>query len=71
MKIFKEKLKKKETCIGIIGIGYVGLPLILRFAEENYKVIGFDIDQKKVSMLNNGVSYFSHIESIKIKNFFR
>ena len=68
MKVFKKKLKNKETCIGIIGLGYVGIPLVLRFAEENYKVIGFDIDHKKVSMLNSGISYFSHIESIKIKN---
>jgi len=47
--------------IGILGLGYVGLPLALRFAEAGFKVIGFDIDQSKVEQLNQGQSYIKHI----------
>ena len=43
-----QKIKAKEATIGIIGLGYVGLPLVLRFLETGFKVIGFDIDQSKV-----------------------
>lgn len=48
--------------IGIIGLGYVGLPLALRFAETGHNVIGFDIDQDKVDSINIGRSYIKHIE---------
>ncbi|MBT3589358.1 MAG: UDP-N-acetyl-D-glucosamine dehydrogenase, partial [Candidatus Marinimicrobia bacterium] len=47
----------KESTIGIIGLGYVGLPLAIRFGEESLKVIGFDIDEHKVNMLNEGKYY--------------
>ena len=50
------KLQNKTAIIGIIGLGYVGLPLSLRFAEAGYKVIGFDIDPDKAEQLNNGKS---------------
>ena len=54
--------------MGIIGLGYVGLPLVIRFAEEKFKVIGFDIDAEKCRALNSGESYIRHIsaESIQI-----
>ena len=61
-----EKLEKKDAIIGILGLGYVGLPLILRYIETGYKVIGIDIDSKKVDMLNNGKSYIEHISEVKI-----
>ena len=51
------KIEERSAKIGIIGLGYVGLPLALRFCQENFKVIGFDSDLKKVNMLNRGVSY--------------
>src|SRR6185369_2433355 len=47
--------------IGVIGLGYVGLPLVLRFAEEHFSVIGFDVDNTKVRKLNAGESYIRHI----------
>ena len=47
--------------IGIVGLGYVGLPLALRFAEAGFKVLGFDIDPAKVSQINAGKSYIKHI----------
>ena len=61
-----EKLNNKTAVIGILGLGYVGLPLMLRYAEVGYKVLGIDIDQKKVNALNDGKSYIEHISSDKI-----
>jgi UDP-N-acetyl-D-glucosamine dehydrogenase len=61
-------LKNTNSKIGIVGLGYVGLPLMLRYHEEGYKVIGFDIDELKVSRLNKGESYIEHIRSDKIKH---
>ena len=61
-------LKNANSKIGIVGLGYVGLPLMLRFQEEGYKVLGFDIDEFKVSRLMQGESYIEHIRSESIKN---
>ncbi|HHF51295.1 MAG TPA: nucleotide sugar dehydrogenase, partial [Candidatus Aminicenantes bacterium] len=61
------KIKSHSAHIGIIGLGYVGLPLVLRFAEENFTVTGFDIDKSKVDALNSGQSYIRHIPESKIK----
>ena len=55
-------LESRKATIGIIGLGYVGLPLVLRFGEEGFKVIGFDVDSQKVSKLNAGESYIRHID---------
>ena len=46
------KLEDKSAVIGIVGLGYVGLPLVLRFSEEGYRVLGIDIDGEKVAALN-------------------
>lgn len=62
-----KRIKTKEATIGIIGLGYVGLPLLIRFCEENFCVIGFDIDTNKVGKLNAGKSYIKHIPTEKIK----
>jgi UDP-N-acetyl-D-glucosamine dehydrogenase len=53
--------------IGIIGCGYVGLPLALRFADVGHRVTGFDLDQSKVEKLNAGQSYIQHIPAEKIR----
>jgi UDP-N-acetyl-D-glucosamine dehydrogenase len=58
-----KKIKAKEAVVGIVGMGYVGLPLMLRFTEENIKVVGFDIDDEKITKLNAGKSYIEHIPS--------
>ena len=58
-----ENLKSHKSVVGIIGLGYVGLPLLLRFAEAGFNVLGFDIDEKKVQNLNSGQSYIAHISS--------
>jgi len=67
----ERKIKKRQARIGIIGLGYVGLPLIIRFGDENFKVIGFDIDEEKIKKLNKGESYIKHIQSEKIRRSLR
>ncbi|RXZ43455.1 nucleotide sugar dehydrogenase [Crenobacter cavernae] len=61
-----KKIQDKSAVIGIVGLGYVGLPLMLRFAEVGYKVLGFDIDKSKVDALNEGRSYIEHIGAASI-----
>jgi UDP-N-acetyl-D-glucosamine dehydrogenase len=62
------KIQKRTARIGVIGLGYVGLPLVLRFAEEKFRVIGFDIDPVKVAKLNKGESYIRHIPRQRIRS---
>lgn len=62
-----EKIKSKKAKIGIIGLGYVGLPLVIRYCEEGFHVIGFDIDRHKVESLSSGKSYIKHIPSNTLK----
>ena len=57
------RLNCKQSLIGIVGLGYVGLPLLLRFHEVGYRVLGIDIDASKVDRLNRGESYIEHISS--------
>jgi UDP-N-acetyl-D-glucosamine dehydrogenase len=61
-----ERLNKREAVIGIIGLGYVGLPLTLRYAEAGFRVLGIDIDGAKIERLNRGESYINHIKSADI-----
>ena len=60
-----EYFQGKELRVGIIGCGYVGLPLALRFAEAGHRVLGFDTDAAKVAKLNQGQSYIGHIPVTK------
>lgn len=60
------RLKNKEAIICIVGLGYVGLPLVLRFAEKGYRVIGIDVDPLKNEAINQGRSYIEHIPSERI-----
>jgi UDP-N-acetyl-D-glucosamine dehydrogenase len=63
----KDKIKQRQARIGIIGLGYVGLPLALLFTEEKFAVTGFDIDQRKVDTLTKGGSYIYRIAAEEIK----
>lgn len=65
--ILLKKIKSKKASIGIIGLGYVGLPLVKEFNRAGFKVKGFDVDHEKVNMLNSGKSYIKHISSENIK----
>ncbi|MFA3783788.1 nucleotide sugar dehydrogenase [Melioribacteraceae bacterium 4301-Me] len=63
-----KKIHSKSAKIGIIGLGYVGLPLALEFAKKEFVVLAFDIDNIKIEKLRKGESYIKHIESEKIKS---
>jgi len=62
-----KKIENKQAKIGVVGLGYVGLPLLMEFVEEGFVTIGFDIDDKKVDSLNSGTSYIKHISSDRVK----
>ena len=62
-----EKIKKKKAHIGIIGLGYVGLPLAIEFCKTGFQVTGLDIDQEKIDLLSQGKSYINHISVSNIK----
>ncbi len=64
-----EYFKGAHLKVGVIGCGYVGLPLLLRFAEAGHHVTGFDVDATKVDKLNRGESYIHHIPANKIKQY--
>src|SRR6185503_5448733 len=61
-----ERFRQRTATVGIIGLGYVGLPLALRFSEVGIRVIGFDIDENKAAAINSGRSYFIHIPSAAV-----
>ena len=59
----KTAFENQSAKVGVIGLGYVGLPLILTFVGKTFQTIGFDIDEAKVNALINGESYINHISS--------
>ena len=56
-----ERIRRREAKVGVIGLGYVGLPLGIAFAEAGFPVRGFDVDRRKVEALGRGESYIKHI----------
>src|SRR5262249_3860333 len=62
-----DRIQTRKAKIGIIGLGYVGLPLALLFAEEGFPVLGFDIDEKKVQTLSQGDSYIYRVPKTEIQ----
>ncbi|RJR33272.1 MAG: nucleotide sugar dehydrogenase [Deltaproteobacteria bacterium] len=61
-----KKINEKKALVGVIGLGYVGLPLVLRFTEVGFQVLGFDTDPQKVERLNRGESYIKYIPSSRL-----
>lgn len=61
-----EKIENREAVVAVIGIGYVGLPLAVEFVKEGFRVIGVDVSEKKVELLNSGVSYIPDIDTSQI-----
>ncbi|MBT5257633.1 MAG: nucleotide sugar dehydrogenase [Nitrospina sp.] len=63
-----QKIKEKKAHIGIIGLGYVGLPLAIEFCKTGFQVTGLDIDKEKIDLLSRGKSYINHISGANIKH---
>jgi UDP-N-acetyl-D-glucosamine dehydrogenase len=63
----KNKIQQRQARVGIIGMGYVGLPLALLYSEQKFQVTGFDIDQRKVDTLAKGASYIYRITTEEIQ----
>jgi len=66
----KNNEDKREKVLGVIGLGYVGLPLAMEFVRAGYKTIGFDIDVKKIDKLSRGEIYLKHIQEDRVKDLF-
>jgi len=62
-KALEKAIREKSALVGVIGLGYVGLPLINAFINAGFRAIGFDVDQRKVDALNAGKSYIKHVDS--------
>lgn len=62
IEIFK-RIEDRDVKVGIIGLGYVGLPLAIEFVKAGFNVIGFDVDESKIEMLDKGETYIKHISS--------
>ena len=61
-----EKIQSKDAIIGVVGLGYVGLPLVLRFSEMGFRVLGFDIANDKIAMMMDGRSPIEHISNQRL-----
>jgi UDP-N-acetyl-D-glucosamine dehydrogenase len=65
--IIKKKILNKQAVVGVIGLGYVGLPLAMLISNKGFKTYGFDIDENKIKLLKKKKSYITHIPEEKIK----
>lgn len=61
-----EKIDARNYRVGIVGLGYVGLPLALCFSEEGFEVVGFDVDVNKINILNAGGCYIKHLDVLRV-----
>jgi UDP-N-acetyl-D-glucosamine dehydrogenase len=65
----QKRIKAKEAVVGVVGLGYVGLPLVKAFLKKGFAVTGFDIDPRKVNMLNHGKTYIKHISTTELRRY--
>ena len=63
---FADRINRRDITVGVVGLGYVGLPLVLAFSKQGFRVLGFDIDAHKTNLLAAGKSYIKHIPSEEI-----
>ncbi|MCU0587084.1 MAG: nucleotide sugar dehydrogenase [Syntrophobacteraceae bacterium] len=69
MEKLMDKILDRTATVGIIGLGYVGLPLLIRFGEAGFPLLGFDVDSRKIDALLHGKSYIKHIPMEPINRF--
>lgn len=62
-----ELISEQKLCVGVIGLGYVGLPLIVEFCLKGFRGIGFEVDERKAEQINNGISYIVDVSDQKVK----
>jgi UDP-N-acetyl-D-glucosamine dehydrogenase len=67
--MLKNLIRTKKAKIGVIGLGYVGLPLAIEIAAKGFSVIGIDVDENRVKKINNGISFISDVESSILKQY--
>jgi UDP-N-acetyl-D-glucosamine dehydrogenase len=65
--ILQQRIDERTAVVGVIGLGYVGLPLSLTFAEGGFSVLGFDVDNEKIEQLERGESYIGHLAESRIE----
>jgi UDP-N-acetyl-D-glucosamine dehydrogenase len=65
--ILLDKIRKRNATVGVIGLGYVGLPLVIQFVKAGYKTIGFDVDAEKIKYLRAGKTYIKHIPGEEVR----
>ncbi len=63
----RHRLQQKEATIGVVGLGYVGLPLAVEYADQNFSTIGIDLDETRVQKLNDGVNYNDDLDDDRIR----
>jgi UDP-N-acetyl-D-glucosamine dehydrogenase len=61
MNALLDRIQSRHARVGVIGLGYVGLPLAVEFARAGFSVVGFDVDTSKIDQINNGVSYIPDV----------
>ena len=64
-----KKLQFKDITVGVIGIGYVGLPRALAFSEKGFKVIGFDVNSEIIKIINSGETHIKNISKKRVSKF--
>lgn len=62
-----QRIKERRVLVGVVGLGYVGLPLAMAFAGKGFRVLGFDVDPDKCASLMAGRSYIKHIPDKRVK----
>src|SRR5712664_2305390 len=67
----EERLKRRTARIGVLGLGYVGLPLAVEFAKAGFRVTGFEINEKRVAELNRGRSYIQDVRTSEVRDLVR
>ena len=69
--MLSEKISTKSAMIGVIGLGYVGLPLAVEKAKAGFKVLGFDVQKRKVDMVNDGCNYIGDVVDKDLRDLVR